>query len=159
MRNKIYFFALTIILGSFVYGEPSLKTLETPEASTQAKHNQLKKDIEKALQNSKKKSPQVYEDALRVWKNFKTGQSEPHYTYRYWARNLVLWLKDQKKIVFNDQKKVAHVFDILLEKKLISHDAAILLTVDVWGYLVHLQGIPQWDEKKPLNPSEEFIEA
>src|SRR5258708_4841800 len=40
------------------------------------------KDVEAALAASKAKSPQIYEDALRVWKNF-NGHTDPHYSYRF----------------------------------------------------------------------------
>lgn len=106
------------------------------------------KDVEAALIASKSKSPQVYEDALRVWKNF-SGKTEPHYSYRYWARDLVLWLRSEKKYTFENQNRVGSVFKILLEKGLISPKAAVLLTTDVWNYFVFREGIPDLDAQLP----------
>lgn len=99
-------------------------------------------DLDAALAFLKKESPQIHDDSLRVWKNFKSGKSQPHYSYRFWARNLILWLRSERNIVFNSQAKVAHVFNMMVEKGLISSDAAVVLTIDAWGYLVHHEGIP-----------------
>ena len=111
-------------------------------------------DVIAALDYSKKKSPQLHEDALRVWKNFKSGKSEPHYSYRFWARNLVLWLRENRQLGFNDQGKVGRIFDILRQKKLISDDAAVILTVDAWGFLIHREGIPEMEKRLPQHQQE-----
>lgn len=111
---------------------------------------QLEKDIDAALDDLKKKSPQVHEDAIRIWKNFKAGKSDPHYTYRYWGRDIVLFLQNTKGYTFDDEMKVAQVFGILLKKNLINKDAAHVLTINVWSQLAYLQGRtdPHKDEKK-----------
>jgi len=108
-----------------------------------------KADIEAALAYSKKHSPQVHEDALRVWKNFKSGKSEPHYTYRFWARDMVLWLRKNRDLSFETQEKVGEVFKLLHEMGVTSKDAAILLTTNVWSLLVYHEGIPDMEKRMP----------
>lgn len=121
----------------------------TPDAETK---RITKADVEAALAYSKKQSPQVHEDALRVWKNFKSGKSEPHYTYRFWARDIVLWLRNNRGLSFETQEKVAEVFMLLHELGAISKDAAILLTTNVWSLLVHREGIPDMEKRIPPSP-------
>lgn len=121
--------------------KPADPKLETPDDPT------LVKAIEEALVSIKKESPTVHEDALRVWKNYKENSKPANYTYRFWARSLIVWLKDNKKIVFDSEKKVGAVFTILWHKKLISPHAVLVLTVDCWAHLRYLEGSPGWEKK------------
>lgn len=111
-------------------------------------------DIDAALAYSKKHLPSIHEDALRVWKNF-TGKSDPNsdpsHTYRSWARNLVIWLRKDRHLTFESQDRVAVVFKILKDKNLISPKAAILLTQDVWSYLIYREGVPDIEKHLPSN--------
>lgn len=107
------------------------------------------KDVEAALAASKAKSPQICQDALRVWKNYKSGKSDPHYSYRFWARNLVLWLRADRNLTFENQNKVGAVFKVLLDKGMISPDAAVLLTTDVWNYFIFREGVPDLETQLP----------
>lgn len=108
-----------------------------------------KADVEAALAYSKKRFPRVHEDALRVWKDFKSGESEPHYTYRFWGRNMVLWLRKERGLSFEAEEKVAEVFIAIHKTGKISKDAAILLTTDVWSFLVYREGIPDRGKRTP----------
>ena len=107
----------------------------------------LVKAVMEALDVVKKGSPQVHEDALRVWKNFK-ATSNPKYTYRYWGRHIISWLKDEKKIVINSLAKCEEVFDILWQKGLISKEAARVLGLDAWSQVAYLEGVPGFDQRK-----------
>lgn len=125
----------------------------SPQASSEGEAS--KKSIEfsedvlgTVLGESKKKSPTVHEDALRVWKNFNEKSGEPNYVYRFWARDLIESLK-RKHVVFDDEAKVATVFKKLFDQGLISEHAVVTLTRDCWGYLVHREGIPGWEHKMP----------
>ncbi|MBM3632600.1 MAG: hypothetical protein FJX03_02680 [Alphaproteobacteria bacterium] len=104
------------------------------------------KAVEDALVAVKKEAPDVHEQALKVWKNF-DGKTNPNFTYRFWARSIIMWLKDNKKIVFDSDKKVADVFLELWKKGKISRSAAITLSLDSWGHLVYLQGLPAWESR------------
>lgn len=112
-------------------------------------------DVQAALAASKKKSPSLYEDSIRVWRNFKMGKSDPHYSYRYWAKDLITWLRMQKGYVFNKQDKVAAVFRIVQKIEHISVDAALLLTNDVWGYFVYREVLPDAHKAPPEHQKEE----
>lgn len=107
-------------------------------------------DIEAALADQKKKCPHLHEDALRVWKNFKSAKTDPNYTYRFWARDIVLWLQKNRGLSFNTEEKVAKVFMILFEKEIISKDAERLLTNDVWSFLIYREGMPERERRLPL---------
>ncbi len=133
-------FSLTIVCAQNVMPTPS----ETQEKKTCFVTDA---DIDAALAESKKKSPQVYEDALRVWKNFNEKSKNPNYVYRFWARDLIVWLKTEKKIIFDSESKVADVFKKLYDRKLISDYAVITLTRDCWAYLIHLEGVPGWEHQ------------
>lgn len=104
------------------------------------------KSVEDALVAVKKVSPDIHEQALKVWKNF-DGNTNPNFTYRFWARRIIMWLKDNKKVVFDSDKKVASVFTVLWKKGMISKSAAITLSLDSWGHLVYLQGLPAWESR------------
>ena len=106
------------------------------------------KILDDVLADSKKKSPSVHEDALRVWKNFNEKSGEPNYVYRFWARDIIETLK-HKNVVFNSEAKVAEVFKKLFDRQIISGHAVVTLTRDCWGYLVHREGIPGWEHKLP----------
>ena len=132
------------------------------DAYVEKKENQdpaFIKAVEEALVAVKKEAPDIHEQAIKVWKNF-DGKTNPNFTYRFWARSIIMWLKDNKKIVFDSDKKVADVFLELWKKKIISRSAAITLSLDSWGHLVYLQGLPAWEsrmenqkKKDQANPS------
>lgn len=113
----------------------------------------LSKDIESALKHVEEKSPGVHKQALKVWKNFnkKTRRRDPHYAYRYWARDILLYLKEERHMQFASPHDVMKVFASLALQDKISHDAAMVLTSDGWGYLVHLFGAPS--PSAPPSPS------
>jgi hypothetical protein len=77
----------------------------------------LEKNVEEALKAIKAKSPQVHEDSLRVFKNFKSHSKPVHWTYRSWGRSLILWLRDEKDMAFNTREKVGKVFMVLWHKQ------------------------------------------
>lgn len=108
----------------------------------------LVKAVEEALKVIAKGSPQISEDSLRVWKNFKATSKPVHYTYRSWGRQIIMWLKSEKKMAFYSEAQVGEVFKILWRKGLISRNAVVVLMADVWSYLVYLEGSPSW-EKRP----------
>lgn len=116
--------------------------------------DKLTKDIEAALEDVKKRSPDVHADSLRIWKNFKAGRADPHYTYRYWGRDIVLYLQNSKGYTFDSQMKVAQVFGILLKQGIINKDAAHVLSVNVWSQLAYLQGFAN-PHQAPLSPDQE----
>lgn len=105
-----------------------------------------------ALDHVKKKSPGVHSQALKIWKKFKKSGSTssrknaPHYTYRYWARDIVLFLREEKDISFNSSNDVIKVFSYLNSQGKISIDSVTLLSNDCWSYLVHLFGYPDGDK-------------
>lgn len=103
-----------------------------------------------ALDAVRKEAPDVHDQALKVWKKF-DGTTNPNFTYRFWGRRLILWLKDNKKVTFDDQKKVADVFLVLWRQGKISKSAAITLSIDAWGHLVYLQGAPALGNKLEEN--------
>ncbi|WP_156962085.1 hypothetical protein [Candidatus Paracaedibacter symbiosus] len=107
-------------------------------------------DIEAALASLKKRCPHVHEDSLRVWKNFKSGQTDPNYTYRFWARDMVLWLRKERGLTFESESKVGEVFHQLEAIGHISKDAVILLTTDVWSFLTYREGVPEIERRLPL---------
>mgnify|MGYP001100999594 CR=1 FL=1 len=140
-------FAL-MVLGHQTHATAPAIPMEKPDG----KAKKLSKvDVESVLAYLKKHSPQVHEDALRVWKDFKSGKSEPHYTYRFWARDMILWLRKNRGLCFETQEKVGEVFRLLHELGAISKDAAILLTTDVWSFLIYREGIPDM-EQRMLSP-------
>lgn len=120
-----------------------------PNQADQVKESDpdLIKSVEEALKAIAKGSPQINEDSLRVWKNFTATSKPVHYTYRFWGRQIVLWLKDEKKIAFRSEAQVGEVFKILWRKGLISKNAVVLLMVDVWSYLRYLEGSPSWEKR------------
>jgi hypothetical protein len=103
--------------------------------------------VKEALDDLQKKSPTVQEDSLRVWKNFKGSSKPVNYAYRFWGRQLILSLKDEKNVVFSSKEKVRDVFKILYHMDKISAKAVVVLTIDVWSYLVHLEGMPDWEKR------------
>lgn len=121
--------------------------------------SELEKNVEEAMSAIKAKSPQVHEDSLRVFKNFKRQSKPIHWTYRSWGRSLILWLRDEKNMVFDDREKIGEIFMVLWRKKLISESAVMLLTNDAWSHLVYLEGVPSWEKKmEPKNHGKrEFI--
>jgi hypothetical protein len=112
-----------------------------PDLSQDDQDPDLVKAVMDALDAVKKEAPDVHDQALKVWKKF-DGTTNPNFTYRFWGRRLILWLKDNKKVTFDGQKKVADVFLVLWRQGKISKSAAITLSIDAWGHLVFLQGAP-----------------
>jgi hypothetical protein len=108
----------------------------------------LVKAVEEALVALNKQSPVVQQDSLRVWKNFSSTSKPVNYTYRFWGRQLILWLKEEKKLVFKSETDVGKVFKILYHKGLISANAVVVLMVDAWGHLVYLEGSPDWEKRE-----------
>lgn len=127
---------------------------ETNQADKEEQTNQAEKSnpdlvkaVKEALSAVKKRSPQVHEDSLRVWKNFKPSSKPVHYTYRVWGRWIILWLKDEKKMAFQSEQEVGEVFKVLWREGLISQNAVVVLMVDAWSYLVYLEGSPAWENR------------
>lgn len=127
--------------------QAAMPSLPQSQESEEKIKKASKADVEAALAYLKKRSPQVHEDALRVWKNFKSGLSEPHYTYRFWARDMILWLRKKRGLTFETQEKIGEIFKILHELVAISKDAVILLTTDVWSFLVYREGVPDLEQR------------
>lgn len=140
---------------------PNVQASDQQEQKDQTKNNstslqdssnqddpKLTKAVKEALEALKNKSPQVHEDSLRVWKNFKSKSKPPNYTYRSWGRQLILWLKDEKDIIFQTEQDVKAVFMVLYHMNMISEHAVVVLTVDTWGHLVYLEGMPDWEKRK-----------
>lgn len=151
---------LAILFGSQLMAADPAQTFKKEEHPSS-----LIKNVEDALAYSKAHVGILHTDALKVWKNFQKGISDPHYSYRYWARDIILWLQKEHQYAFKSMADVAQVFDVLRDKNLISADAAVVLSADSWSYLVHLEGVPGWDkpglETKPnlmdldsLNPEQ-----
>ena len=80
--------------------ETNQATQEDQANQTEKSNPDLVKAVKEALSVIKRESPQVHEDSLRVWKNFKPSSKPIHYTYRVWGRWIILWLKDEKKMTF-----------------------------------------------------------
>jgi hypothetical protein len=107
-------------------------------------------DVQAALDHFAKTAPDFHKDCLRVWKNFKKGIN-PHYSYRSWGSNFILWLRNERNLTFASQAQVGDVFAILHRKGLISKHAVLVLTANVWSYLVYREGIPDI-EKQDIAP-------
>lgn len=125
----------------------------TKEATgqTEGKSGPVDTDFENAVNAALKavhqESPQVHEDALRVWKNFTSTSKQVNFTYRFWGRRLILWLKEQKKMAFQSEEQVGDVFKVLWRKGLISKNAVVVLMVDAWSHLIYLEGSPSWEKR------------
>lgn len=141
-------------------GEPLIfKPTLVKEIQPLADKTMTVKDVEAALAYQKKHYPDIHEDALRVWKNFESGKTEPNYTYKFWARDIILWLRKERGLSFESEVKVGDVFRILYNKGYISKDSAILLTKNVWGLLVSREGIPDMGRKPSRDkPSQQLID-
>lgn len=149
MRCTGFLFLSCICLSTVWAKSPDSSSQVPPEAEQPKKVIEFSKDVLAiVLGESKKKSPTVHEDALRVWKNFNEKSPEPNYVYRFWARDIIESLK-REHVVFDDEAKVALVFKTLFDLGLISEHAVVTLTRDCWGYLVHREGIPGWEHKMP----------
>jgi mevalonate kinase len=129
--------------------EDKLDSADQPDKPDQASESdpKLAEAVREALKAVKKESPQVNEDSLRVWKNFKSSSKPVNYTYRFWGRRLILWLKDEKKMTFQSEKEVGEVFKVLWRDGLISSNAVVVLMVDTWSYLIYLEGSPSWERR------------
>jgi len=131
---------------------------KTQEATAKNSESNIKGDpefikaVEKALKTVEKQSPQVHQDSLRIWKNFKQAK-HVHFTYRFWGRRIIECLKDEG-MAFRTESEVGEVFKVLWRKGLISENAVVVLMVDAWSHLVYLEGSPSW-EKRMENRSPE----
>jgi len=119
--------------------------------SQAATDKEFENAVDAAMAHSHKGAPDIHKRALHAWKNFTQDSPQPHYSYRYWARHLVLWMKRHRKIVFDSESTVAHVFKYLYDNDKISEDAVFVLTKDVWHYLIHLEGVPDYKDKHKDN--------
>lgn len=130
---------------------PAPKNNESTVSQAGPEANQANPDFEKVVEEAlnaiKKQTPQVNEDSLRVWKNFDSNSKPVNYTYRFWGRRLILWLKEEKNMVFDSEEKVGEVFKVLWRKGLISKNAVVVLMVDAWSHLVYLEGSPSWEKR------------
>ena len=115
--------------------------LSIDENDQESQDPEFVKVVENALEAIKKEAPDVHDQALNVWKKF-DGTTNPNFTFRFWGRRLILWLRDSKKVTFDSEEKVLHVFLVLWRKGKISKNAVITLSLDAWGHLVFLQGSP-----------------
>lgn len=107
----------------------------------------LEKAVDEALQAVKRAFPQVHEDALRAWEKFSPASRPVNFTYRFWGRRIILWLKENKEIAFESEQQVGEVFKILWRKKLISEHAVFVLMADAWSHLIYLEGVPSWEKR------------
>lgn len=105
--------------------------------------------VMKAIDESKTKSPDIHNDALRVWKKFESGRVKPNVSYYFWASDLILWLEKEDTIEFGSEEKVAKVFTILKDKELISSDAEKVLTEFVWGKFQRLKMLTPQERAMP----------
>lgn len=150
-RCSRLFTAFWVITGAEVLYAQTVPAPVSPlqDAPTDAAQVTLKEaDIEAALEASKKKSPTLYGDALRIWKGFDKKSKAPHYSYYFWAVDLIMWLKKERDVVFDSEAKIALFFKFLFNKGLISEYAVLTLTRHTWGHLIHLEGVPDWDKSK-----------
>lgn len=106
-------------------------------------------DVMQAMDASKKASPGLHNDALRVWEKFKSGRVEPNYSYYFWGRNLILWLQKHSNIKFDSQESVAEVFSILHDKKLISADAESVLARFAWKNIERMDNLSLKERAMP----------
>lgn len=135
--------------------ETNQATQEDQANQTEKSNPDLVKAVKEALSVIKRESPQVHEDSLRVWKNFKPSSKPIHYTYRVWGRWIILWLKDEKKMTFQSEQEVGEVFKVLWREGLISQHAVVVLMADAWSYLVYLEGSPAWENRMEKRPPQE----
>jgi hypothetical protein len=105
--------------------------------------------VMKAIDESRAKSPDIHNDALRVWKNFKSGRIKPNVSYYFWASDLIFWLEKEGEVEFASEEKVAKVFTILKDKELISPDAEKVLTEFVWGKFQRLKMLTPEERAMP----------
>lgn len=141
---------IQFLLGAWIIFSSQVMAVAAPKVNPVAQEEvqadpAFVKNIDEALSAVKSESPGVHEDSLRVWKNYKPKTKSPNVTYQYWGIRLILWLKDEKKIDFEGEKsdqKVRDVFNVLWQKKLISREAAEVLTFYAWAHLLSLHGLP-----------------
>jgi hypothetical protein len=140
--------AILAVLSIEVYGEAAPQRLVDQQVPNTNRHDpDLVKAVDEALEAIRKDAPQVHQDAMRVWKNFKKKSCPPNYTYRFWGVRIILWLKDHKEIAFPSERKVFEVFQMIYHKGLISEHAVLLLTTSAWNNLVYREGVPDWEKK------------
>lgn len=139
-----------LVLGCQAFAQPNNKGSSGSGATVSTEKPLAGVDIDAALVAQEKKCPQVHQDAMRVWKKFKSGTTDPNYTYRFWARDIVLWLRKNRGASFEREEKVGEVFKILYDKRVISKDAEHVLTLDVWSFLINREGMPERERGLPL---------
>lgn len=118
---------------------------ESDSAPVTDEHELTDADLDAALASSKKRAPDVYNQSLTVWKNFK-AKTKPNYVYRYWALDIVQYLKEERHVAFPDGASVGTVFAKMLKRGMISEEAAKTLTMDSWSHLSHLHGQIPWNQ-------------
>lgn len=139
-----------LVLGCQTFAQPSNQGSSGSVSTVKAEKTLTVADIDAALAAQEKKCPQVHQDAIRVWKKFKSGTTDPNYTYRFWARDIVLWLRKNRGVSFEAEEKIGDVFKILYDKRVISKDAENVLTMDAWSFLVNREGMPERERGLPL---------
>jgi len=117
------------------------------DLTDQKVNSDMEQAVDEALKAVKRESPQVHEDSLRVWKKFSPTSRPVNFTYRFWGRRIILWLKEEKKMTFGSAQQVGDVFKVLWRKKLISEHAVFVLMADAWSHLIYLEGIPSWEKR------------
>lgn len=146
---SVFVFEGALVTPSQAEIEHEFSTKQVPIDCSKVKSSgyATEKDVDAVIKHFKEKVPTVTQDSLRVWKNFKAGKSDPNYLYKYWARDVILWLRETRELVFDSHAKVMEVFRIMNEKDLISNDAVVLLSSSVWSLLVYREGVPDLKNK------------
>jgi hypothetical protein len=149
-HNKMIYYvsAILAVFSIEALGAEAPQLLFAQKAANTGRNDpDLVKAVDEALEAIRKDAPQVHQDSLRVWKNFKKKSCPPNYTYRFWGIKIILWLKDHKEMAFSSERSVFAVFQILYHKGLISEHAVLLLTTTAWNNLVYREGVPDWEKK------------
>ena len=139
-------FSILMIPPTSIYAERTGSPVHDGQKAGQIDPD-LEKAVNEALKAIQKESPLIHEDSLRVWKNFSATSKPVNFTYRFWGRRLILWLKEEKKMAFHSEEQIGEVFKILWRKGLISQNAVVVLMVDAWSHLVYLEGSPSWEKR------------
>lgn len=114
-----------------------------PAASADKQSNSVTQEsVKEALAASALKAKTIHQDALRVWKKYKTG-SKPNYSYYFWGRKIIFWLQKNKSIKFDSLGSVKSVFTIMENDQQISSDAVAELSKFVWDNIERRKDLPQ----------------
>lgn len=132
----------------------ALPNTDVSHSDSDQDHSITEEKVMQALRISRNKAPMIQEDALKVWGKFKSDQIEPSPTYYFWGQNLIISLRNDDKIKFESQGDVEKVFSILLDKKIITADAANVLARFTWENLHHLSELPLNERVMPQNLEE-----